>query len=58
MKNSDSINEYYYNLGKIQALLYLLGAQDIIPDNLIVIGNCPYIIDSESVVVSYPRLKA
>ena len=24
MKNSDSINEYYYNLGKIQALLYLL----------------------------------
>lgn len=50
MKNSDSINEYYYNLGKIQALLYLLGAQDIIPDNLIVIGNCPYIIDCESVV--------
>ena len=50
MKNSDSINEYYYNLGKIQALLYLLGAQDIIPDNLMVIGNCPYIIDCESVV--------
>lgn len=50
MKNSDSINEYYYNLGKIQALLYLLGAQDIIPDNLIVIGNCPYIIDCESIV--------
>lgn len=50
MKNSDSINEYYYNLGKIQALLYLLGAQDIIPDNLIVIGICPYIIDCESVV--------
>lgn len=51
MKNSDSINEYYYNLGKIQALLYLLGAQDIIPDNLIVIGNCPYIIDCESIVL-------
>ena len=25
-------------------------AQDIIPDNLIVIGNCPYIIDCESIV--------
>ncbi len=51
MENSDSINEYYYNLGKIQALLYLLGAQDIIPDNLIVISNCPYIIDCESIVL-------
>lgn len=50
MNDADSINEYYYNLGKIQALLYILDAQDIIPDNLIAIGNCPYIIDSESIV--------
>ena len=50
MKKEDSINEYYYNLGKVQALLYLLDAQDIIPDNIIVIGNCPYLIDCESVV--------
>lgn len=28
MENCDSINEYYYNLGKIQAFLYLFGAQD------------------------------
>ena len=50
MENCDSINEYYYNLGKIQAFLYLFGAQDIIPDNLMAFGNCPYIIDCESVV--------
>lgn len=50
MNDTDSINEYYYNLGKIQALLYILNAQDIIPDNLIAIGNCPYIIDCESIV--------
>lgn len=50
MDSSDSINEYYYNLGKIQALLYLLDAQDIIPDNLMAIGHCPYIIDCESIV--------
>lgn len=50
MKNSDSINEYYYNLGKVQALLYLISAEDIIPDNLMVIGNCPYLIDCESII--------
>lgn len=43
------IKGYYQNLGKLQGLFYLLGTQDIIPDNLLCVGGCPYIIDCESV---------
>lgn len=41
---------YYYNLGKLQGLFYILGTQDIIPDNILCIGGCPYIIDCESII--------
>lgn len=46
----DSISEYYNNWGKIQALFFLLGAQDIIPDNIVAVGDCPYLIDCETIV--------
>lgn len=44
------IKEYYYNLGNLQSLFYLLGTQDIIPDNIICVGSRPYIIDCESII--------
>lgn len=51
MQNKDDISEYFDNLGRIQCLFYLIGAQDIIPDNILCIGNCPYIIDCESLIM-------
>ena len=44
-----AVKGYYHNLGKLQGLFYLLGTQDIIPDNILCVGGCPYIIDCESV---------
>lgn len=48
--------EYYYNLGRLQCLFYILGSRDIIPDNILFHEGTPYIIDCESLVtrsVSY-----
>lgn len=51
MQNKDDISEYFDNLGRIQCLFYIIGSQDIIPDNILCIGNCPYIIDCESLIM-------
>lgn len=45
----ESVKEYYFNLGKILSLFYVLGTQDIIPDNVICVGRIPFFIDCESV---------
>lgn len=50
---SCSINmpEYCYNWGKLQCMFYVLGTQDIIPDNILYNQGIPYIIDCESIVL-------
>lgn len=42
---------YYNNWGVLQCLFYILGTQDIIPDNVIFCDNIPYLIDCESLVL-------
>lgn len=49
IEGAEAITEYYKNLGKIQGLLYLLGTRDIIPDNIICVGDSPYFIDCEAI---------
>lgn len=49
LAEGSDIGDYYNNLGKIQALLYMLGTRDVIPDNVICVGDRPYLIDCESV---------
>lgn len=46
-ENIDKIDSYYYNLGKILCVFYLLGTHDIMPDNVILKGDVPYFIDLE-----------
>lgn len=42
---------YYHNWGKLQAIFYVLGTQDIIPDNVLCSRGIPYIIDCESIIL-------
>lgn len=44
-------SQYYHNLGRLQGLFYLLGTQDIIPDNVVFNNGIPYLIDCESIVL-------
>ena len=50
---SDSldISQYYFNWGVLQCLFYILGTQDIIPDNILYSKGIPYIIDCESLIL-------
>ncbi|WP_169311311.1 DUF4135 domain-containing protein [Hallella multisaccharivorax] len=57
MTNRDSIKDYYENLGKLQGLFYLLGSQDVIPDNVFCIAGCTYLIDCESILTKPYRYK-
>ena len=43
--------KYYYNWGILQCLFYILGTQDIIPDNIICCNGIPYVIDCESLIL-------
>jgi lantibiotic modifying enzyme len=53
MKNNQSIDSYYYNLGKILCVFYIMHSQDIIPDNIISHQGVPYIIDYECIFAKY-----
>ncbi|VLS50097.1 Lanthionine synthetase C family protein [Streptococcus pneumoniae] len=54
----DEIKEYYYTLGQLQFVLYLLGGSDIHYENLIAYGNLPVIIDLETLFqINYDHIK-
>lgn len=44
----DEVNEYYYNLGQLLCLLYVLNGTDIHNENIIARGKIPYLIDLEA----------
>lgn len=43
----DELPAYYLNLGKLLCIFFVLGTNDIIPDNVISTGGIPYLIDLE-----------
>lgn len=47
------VQDYYYNLGKVLCVFYLLHSQDIIPDNVISSSGKLYIIDFECLFSRY-----
>lgn len=49
--NELSLSRYHYNWGILQCIFYVLGAQDIIPDNIVFSTGIPYIIDCEALVL-------
>lgn len=54
----DDINDYYYTLGQLQFVLYLLGGSDIHYENLIAHGKLPVIIDLETLFqINYDHVK-
>lgn len=52
-KNNNTFDAslYYNNWGVLQCIFYILGTQDIIPDNVIFCDGIPYLIDCESLVL-------
>ncbi len=50
----DELPAYYLNLGKLLCIFFVLGTNDIIPDNVISTGGIPYLIDLE-VLMSKPK---
>ena len=42
--HSLDISQYYFNWGVLQCLFYILGTQDIIPDNILYSKGIPYIL--------------
>lgn len=47
VSNENQINKYYYNLGYLLMIFYLLGTRDVISDNIIANGETPVFIDLE-----------
>ena len=47
----NDLPQYYKNWGMLQCLFYLLGTQDIIPDNILCVNDIPYLIDCESLLL-------
>lgn len=50
VSSEKELTHYYYNVGKLVAVLYLLGGQDIHAENIIACGKAPVIIDLECLI--------
>ncbi|AEJ24933.1 Lanthionine synthetase C family protein [Streptococcus equi subsp. zooepidemicus ATCC 35246] len=58
VNDDNEIKDFYYTLGKIQFVLYLLGGSDIHYENLIACGKLPVIIDLETLFqINYDHIR-
>lgn len=46
----DEVKDFYTNMGKLLAVLYLLGSRDFHGENIIFSGGIPYLIDNETIL--------
>lgn len=58
VNDDNEIKDFYYTLGQLQFILYLLGGSDIHYENLIACGKLPVIIDLETLFqINYDHIK-
>lgn len=56
-EQATDVSRYYYRLGQLNALAWLLGANDLHSENIIAFGDTPYVVDVETIVTPIPRHK-
>lgn len=51
----DAARRYYRRLGRLNALAWLLGANDLHSENIVARGDTPYLVDVETLLTPVPR---
>ena len=54
-KDVSEVDRYYYRLGQLNALAWLLGGTDLHSENIVASDGTPYVVDVETIVTPIPR---